>query len=506
MGILKPFEVNHGEFIKDLYLFLGLILIAFFFVYDQKLWNWECASMIFFYFGYVTYTILFTNDGKNLDIFDEEEQQYLDPRLSPQSTCRSRERAESIMSLDLNKVKTHQKLSVFEAQKVWRALSPSNSEFSDDLSPRPSITRVRSAEVIPSSNLFRTPTKSASANNIHVLPNTLVAPTPEIPQIVIEVPEDEDSNAPIEGDDNPLSVRSFEEDRLPQYGPLMNSGSTEFLAQDPETLSISMPLTFLRSWRFLLEPLVDEPLTFITVISGFIVLFFNIIIPAYPTKLIDDPHTHYKEIHSRNQLFFFQLSISPIVFGHLLLHGIEWWQTLFASLALVFLNVILRRFTSYTLPMFGFFSSILTVITLSSILIPILKNIGVIFQISESLLGLTILAIGNSTGDLISNLTLAKLGLSVIGINACFGAPLLYVLFGIGISGLTLNIRHKVSFMDIEVENHFKVSSTGLIIMLIFYAIVIPLNHWRIDRRVGIIGVTWWCTITAVNVYLEISK
>lgn len=57
--------------------------------------------------------------------------------------------------------------------------------------------------------------------------------------------------------------------------------------------------------------------------------------------------------------------------------------------------------------------------------IAVLTTFGVIFSLSDSILGLTVLAWGNSIGDLISNNSLAKAGYPGIAIAACFGGPML---------------------------------------------------------------------------------
>ena len=54
--------------------------------------------------------------------------------------------------------------------------------------------------------------------------------------------------------------------------------------------------------------------------------------------------------------------------------------------------------------------------------------------ISTSILGLTVLALGNSVGDLIADLAVAKAGQSRMAISTCFGSPLLNDILGLGIA------------------------------------------------------------------------
>ncbi|KAI0461835.1 hypothetical protein LJB42_004910 [Komagataella kurtzmanii] len=88
----------------------------------------------------------------------------------------------------------------------------------------------------------------------------------------------------------------------------------------------------------------------------------------------------------------------------------------------------------------GFASSIAWISIFAEELINIFKFYSVFFKISEAILGLTIFAIGNSIGDFISNLTIAKMGMPLMALAACFGGPLLNLLMGIGVNGLITSI------------------------------------------------------------------
>ncbi|MBW0469286.1 hypothetical protein O181_009001 [Austropuccinia psidii MF-1] len=64
---------------------------------------------------------------------------------------------------------------------------------------------------------------------------------------------------------------------------------------------------------------------------------------------------------------------------------------------------------------------------------PILTKI---LKISDAILGLTIFGIGNSLGDFIANVTIARMGFPVMAISACFRGfrSMLNILLGIGLS------------------------------------------------------------------------
>jgi sodium/potassium/calcium exchanger 6 len=70
----------------------------------------------------------------------------------------------------------------------------------------------------------------------------------------------------------------------------------------------------------------------------------------------------------------------------------------------------------YLLCFLGFIISIAWISTIAGEVVGVLKTIGVVFGISEALLGLTIFAAGNSVGDLIADITVARLGYPVMAL------------------------------------------------------------------------------------------
>ncbi|GMM36744.1 hypothetical protein DASC09_040690 [Saccharomycopsis crataegensis] len=152
----------------------------------------------------------------------------------------------------------------------------------------------------------------------------------------------------------------------------------------------------------------------------------------------------------------------------------------------------------------GFFSSIIWISQVSALVIRILSRIGGLFSISPSLLGLTLFALGNSIGDIVSNIAFANLGLVMTGLGACFGGPLLYILIGIGANGIIVMAQQGETEMVFEVSRSLVISGGGLFVVLIFYMIAVPLNCWVVDRKIGIVAVGWWGAVTFYNVMCEI--
>lgn len=206
-------------------------------------------------------------------------------------------------------------------------------------------------------------------------------------------------------------------------------------------------------------------------------------------------------------------------FRHLLL------PCLYSLIASLVVFALLVLFTSpsepprrrYLLCFFGFIVSIAWISTIANEVVGVLKAFGVILGISDAILGLTIFAVGNSLGDLVADITVARLGFPVMALSACFGGPMLNILLGIGLSGLYMTIRdgrHKhdkhpdrpihYKPYQIEINPTLVISGITLVITLLGLLLVVPLNKWRMDRRVGWALVVLWTASTVGNVLVEV--
>lgn len=165
----------------------------------------------------------------------------------------------------------------------------------------------------------------------------------------------------------------------------------------------------------------------------------------------------------------------------------------------------------------GFIVAVSWISTIANEVVGVLKAFGVILGISDAILGLTVFAVGNSLGDLVADITIAKLGYPVMALSACFGGPMLNILLGIGLSGLYVTIGHgrkyhakhphrpmKYKPFEVEVSTTLMVSGATLLITLIGLLIVVPLNGWRMDRKVGWGLITLWSLSVIGNVVIEV--
>lgn len=165
----------------------------------------------------------------------------------------------------------------------------------------------------------------------------------------------------------------------------------------------------------------------------------------------------------------------------------------------------------------GFVVAIAWISTIAGEVVGVLKALGIILNISDAILGLTIFAVGNSLGDLVADITVARLGYPVMALSACFGGPMLNILLGIGISGLYMTInggqhRHekhpdkplRYKPYHIEIGGTLLISGVTLLVTLLGLLVVVPLRGWRMDRKVGCGLIVLWTLSTIGNVIVEV--
>lgn len=173
------------------------------------------------------------------------------------------------------------------------------------------------------------------------------------------------------------------------------------------------------------------------------------------------------------------------------------------------------------LSLLGFLVAISWIATIATEVVSVLKTLGVIMNISDSLLGLTVFAVGNSLGDLVADITVARLGYPVMALSACFGGPMLNILLGVGLGGLYMTMnggegrKHDETIRSVAVPSaHVSyeiviskvlvISGATLLVVLVGLLIVVPMNNWRMDRKIGWGLIVVWCACTLGNVLAEL--
>ncbi|XP_048467468.1 mitochondrial sodium/calcium exchanger protein isoform X2 [Rhincodon typus] len=151
----------------------------------------------------------------------------------------------------------------------------------------------------------------------------------------------------------------------------------------------------------------------------------------------------------------------------------------------------------------GFLFSTILINTVATEVVNLLRAFGIIFNLSNTVLGLTLLAWGNSVGDLFSDITLARQGYQRMAIAACFGGIIFNMLFGIGLSSL-IQMPYNNYVLEIKCDGLLDwvlVGSLGLSLVMSF--ISIPVQRFKLGKAYGGVLVSFYFIFIVVALLTE---
>ncbi|XP_064391554.1 mitochondrial sodium/calcium exchanger protein-like [Halichondria panicea] len=151
----------------------------------------------------------------------------------------------------------------------------------------------------------------------------------------------------------------------------------------------------------------------------------------------------------------------------------------------------------------GFVVAVVWIYSTVNEIVNLLQAFGLVVHLSEGILGLTLLAWGNSIGDAVSNVTMAKQGFPRMAIGACFGGPLLNILLGIGLGSIIKSLGRegfafKLYFTQVEL-----LASLFLLLSLSCSLVVLFILKFRLKRAYGVFLILIYVTFLTVAILAE---
>ena len=151
----------------------------------------------------------------------------------------------------------------------------------------------------------------------------------------------------------------------------------------------------------------------------------------------------------------------------------------------------------------GFVTSIAWIYALAAELIHLLQTMGAIVDVSDTLMGLTVLAFANSVGDLVANLAMAKAGMPGMAAGACIGAPTLNLLLGCGSATLLGNLLVESPY-PFELNLQLYVSLLFLVFILIAMLLYVFSHKFEVGRSFGFILIAIYFAFIITCLGLEV--
>lgn len=134
--------------------------------------------------------------------------------------------------------------------------------------------------------------------------------------------------------------------------------------------------------------------------------------------------------------------------------------------------------------------SIIWIWFIANNIISLLEMIGMLFNLPDAFLGITILAFGNSVCDLSLNITLVKQGYGEMAVTSAIAGPLLNLLIGLGISLVKTNILYG----DIPFNIYTKETIITAVTMVFLFINLIRLGfqgrflNYKLNRDISYVG------------------
>ena len=149
----------------------------------------------------------------------------------------------------------------------------------------------------------------------------------------------------------------------------------------------------------------------------------------------------------------------------------------------------------------GFISAIAWMDVVADELINILTTLGIVSDIDLGILGLTILAMGNSIGDIVACIGVSKKGYPTMAIAAAIGGSTLNILIGLGLGTMIVVITDNDRYhLNIPLSSSIFYGCIGTAIGITTYFLAVACSSWKLTKLFGYFCYLYYTVFLIINV------
>ncbi|XP_043713050.1 cation/calcium exchanger 5 [Telopea speciosissima] len=183
-----------------------------------------------------------------------------------------------------------------------------------------------------------------------------------------------------------------------------------------------------------------------------------------------------------------------------------WSVVLFSSSSLALLHYAVEKEPPKTeqipVVIISFVMSVFWISSVAGELIDCLAAVGVILELPPILLGLTVLAWGNSVGDLVADVAVAKAGQPAMAMAGCFAGPMFNMLVGLGTALVMQTMDIYPTAYELRFHVSIVIAFVFLLLSLMGSLLVVTFFRFRVPRFWGFFLVGLYCLFIMVSLII----
>lgn len=180
-----------------------------------------------------------------------------------------------------------------------------------------------------------------------------------------------------------------------------------------------------------------------------------------------------------------------------------WLVVLLASSSLAIVHFVMEteppKTEQVSVVLAAFVMSVFWISTTAGELLNCLAALGVLLKLPPALLGLTVLAWGNSVGDLVADVALAKAGQPLLAMAGCFAGPMFNMLVGLGTALVIQTANNYPEAYQLQFHIGIVIAFVFLLFSLMGSLLVIIWCRFRVPRFWG------FCLVVLYIVFMATS-